>query len=64
MLVGVLRRADLVLIHERWEDSEGRARLGHNGDGHGSAHPILTILDLEVVQQRHQHTCMPLLCFS
>ena len=36
-----------VLVHESGQHGEGRARLGHDGDGHGRAHAVLPLLDLE-----------------
>mmetsp|Transcript_9934 Transcript_9934/g.17038 ORF Transcript_9934/g.17038 Transcript_9934/m.17038 type:complete len:221 (-) Transcript_9934:402-1064(-) len=44
-----------VLVHERGEHGEGRARLRHDGDGHRCAHAVLPLLHLQVVQQRRQH---------
>eukprot|EP00053_Salpingoeca_punica_P017422 m.167819 g.167819 ORF g.167819 m.167819 type:complete len:1096 (+) comp17202_c1_seq2:150-3437(+) len=44
-----------VLVHERRQNSEGRARLGHNGNGDGGADTVLPLLHLEVVQQRGKH---------
>ena len=51
--------ADLILIHEGWQHCEGRAGLGHNGDGNSCAHPVLPLLNLEVVQQSDQHILRP-----
>ena len=35
-----------VLVHEAGQHGEGRARLGHDGDGHRRAHAVLSLLDL------------------
>ena len=50
-----IRVWDLVLVHDARNHSEGRARLRDDGDGHGGAHPVLPVLDLEVVQKGCQH---------
>mmetsp|Transcript_47908 Transcript_47908/g.101821 ORF Transcript_47908/g.101821 Transcript_47908/m.101821 type:complete len:232 (-) Transcript_47908:2403-3098(-) len=50
---------DAVLIHERRQDREGSARLGHDRHRHGRAHPHLPILHLEVVEQRVEHVLGP-----
>lgn len=39
-----------VLIHERWENREGRTGLGDDGDSHSCADAVLTLLDLQVVE--------------
>mmetsp|Transcript_45842 Transcript_45842/g.81937 ORF Transcript_45842/g.81937 Transcript_45842/m.81937 type:complete len:859 (-) Transcript_45842:1570-4146(-) len=44
-----------VLVHEGGDDGEGGARFGHNGNGDGGAHAVLTLLHLQVVQQGGQH---------
>lgn len=43
-----------VLVHEGWQDGEGRASLCHNGDGNGCADTVLPLLYLEVVEERDQ----------
>ena len=39
-----------VLVHEGGEHGEGAAGLRDDGDGDGSAHAILALLDLEIVE--------------
>lgn len=48
-----------VLVHERWQDSEGRAGLRDDGDGYRRAHTVLSLLHLQVVQQSSQHVVRP-----
>ena len=52
-------QAHLVLVHERRQHGEGGAGLGHDGDGHGGADPVLALLHLEVVEQGDQHVLGP-----
>ena len=40
------------LVHEGRHHREGGARLGHDGDGHGSAHAVLALLNLAVHSHR------------
>lgn len=44
-----------ILVHEARQDGEGRTSLGNNGDSHRSAHAVLALLHLQVVEQRGQH---------
>eukprot|EP00962_Isochrysis_galbana_P056214 scaffold28112_cov112-Isochrysis_galbana.AAC.2 len=46
---------DAVLVEQTGQHGEGRARLGHDGDGDGGADAVLPLLHLEVVEQRGQH---------
>mmetsp|Transcript_11483 Transcript_11483/g.22235 ORF Transcript_11483/g.22235 Transcript_11483/m.22235 type:complete len:601 (-) Transcript_11483:2097-3899(-) len=50
---------DAVLVEQSGEHSEGRARLGDDGDGDGGADAVLPLLHLEVVQQRSEHVLRP-----
>ena len=40
-----------VLVHERRQDRERRAGLSDDGNGHGRADSVLTLLHLQVVEQ-------------
>ena len=53
------RAGHLILIHEGRQNGEGRAGLSHDRNGHGGAHAVLPLLDLEVIQQRDQHILGP-----
>ena len=44
-----------VLVHEAGENSEGGACLCYDGDCHGCAHTVLTLLHLQVVEEGGQH---------
>ena len=44
-----------VLVHERRENGERRAGLGDNRDGDGGAESVLSLLDLQIVEQRVHH---------
>lgn len=44
-----------VLVHQRRQYGERRARLGHDGDGNRRADAVLALLDLQVVQQSDQN---------
>ena len=44
-----------VLVHQRRQHGERRARLRHDGDGDGRAQTVLALLHLQVVQQRVHH---------
>mmetsp|Transcript_11071 Transcript_11071/g.44852 ORF Transcript_11071/g.44852 Transcript_11071/m.44852 type:complete len:373 (+) Transcript_11071:170-1288(+) len=44
-----------VLVHERGEHGERRARLGDDADRDSRADAVLALLDLEVVEQRVEH---------
>lgn len=48
-----------VLVHERWQDSEGRAGLCDDSNGYRRAHAVLSLLHLQVVQQSSQHVVRP-----
>mmetsp|Transcript_11968 Transcript_11968/g.18007 ORF Transcript_11968/g.18007 Transcript_11968/m.18007 type:complete len:312 (+) Transcript_11968:864-1799(+) len=44
-----------VLIHNRWQHSEGGTRLCNNGNCHSGTNAHLSILHLQIVQQRMKH---------
>mmetsp|Transcript_7468 Transcript_7468/g.20382 ORF Transcript_7468/g.20382 Transcript_7468/m.20382 type:complete len:356 (-) Transcript_7468:1799-2866(-) len=44
-----------VLVHQRGDDGEGRAALRDDGNGHRRADPVLSVLDLEIVEKGHKH---------
>ncbi len=44
-----------VLVHERGQDGEGRARLGDDADGHGRVDARLALLHAQVVEQGGEH---------
>ena len=46
---------DAVLVHEGWQHCEGGAGLCNDGYGNRSAHPVLSLLDFEIIQESCQH---------
>lgn len=43
-----------VFVHESGQDSERGAGLSDDGDGHGCADTVLTLLDLQVIEKSGQ----------
>ena len=50
-----------ILIHEGREDGKGGAGFSYNGNGDCGAHSHLSLLHLEVVQERGQHILWPMI---
>ena len=49
-----------ILIHEGGEDGKGGAGFSHNGNGDRGTHSHLSLLHLEVVQERCQYVLWPM----
>merc|ERR1719186_1617516 len=48
-----------VLVHQAGQNSEGRAGLGHDGNGDRCTDPVLSLLHLQIVEKGGQHVVWP-----